>query len=67
MVQERTIIKLGGLLRLGLSLLFFAYQLLGVESDVTLLIWTTVSFFLWLHFRASKLDSIGVYGKWCLR
>ena len=38
MVQERTIIKLGGLLRLRLILLFFAYQLLGVESDVTLLI-----------------------------
>ena len=66
MVSDGIIIKLGGLEHLGLSLLFFAYCLLGLAFEVTLLILTTLSIFFLLHFRATKLDSTGVYGEWCL-
>ena len=50
MIYERTITKLAGLLHLDLRFLCLNYFL---------------SLFL-LHFRASKLNIIGVYGKWCL-
>ena len=66
MVYERTIIELAGLLHLDLSLLFFAYRLSGIAFEVTLLLCTTFSVFFMFHFRASKLNSIGAYGKWCL-